>query len=75
MTLLSQYCECPACHEVPCAALQDFLFDWLGTSETAADRANLRLVGSLFEKLVKDGLFEYAAYIQRLVAPNIIRAH
>ena len=68
VTLLSQYCERTARRELPCATLQDYLFDWLDTSEVAADKANLRPVAALFGKLVKNSLFEYAAYIQRLVA-------
>ena len=68
MTLLGQYCERTARRELSCAALHDYLFDWLDTSEVAADSANLRCVSALFGKLVKDGMFDYAAYIQRLVA-------
>ncbi|KAJ6558511.1 hypothetical protein DFH09DRAFT_1486615, partial [Mycena vulgaris] len=47
--------------------LQDQLFDWLDTSEIA-DVHNLRAVAILFGKLVKEDLFSYAGYIQRLVA-------
>ncbi|KAJ7039194.1 hypothetical protein C8F04DRAFT_1087468 [Mycena alexandri] len=48
--------------------LQDHLFDWLDTSDIAGDPQNLRAVAILFGKLVKDDLFSYAVYIQRLVA-------
>ncbi|KAJ7502832.1 hypothetical protein B0H11DRAFT_1986564 [Mycena galericulata] len=48
--------------------LQDQLFDWLDTSDIAGDQQNLRAVANLFGKLVKDDLFSYASYIQRLVA-------
>ncbi|KAG6370976.1 hypothetical protein JVT61DRAFT_10690 [Boletus reticuloceps] len=68
VTLLSQYCERTARRELSCAILHDYLFDWLDTSEAAADSANLRSISALFGKLVKDSLFDYAAYIQRLVA-------
>lgn len=68
VTLLSQYCERTARRELSCATLHDYLFDWLDTSDVAADSANLRSVSALFGKLVKDSLFDYAVYIQRLVA-------
>ena len=68
VTLLSQYCERTARRELSCATLHDYLFDWLDISEVAADSANLRSVSALFGKLVKDSLFDYATYIQRLVA-------
>ncbi|KAJ7690646.1 hypothetical protein B0H17DRAFT_1064288 [Mycena rosella] len=48
--------------------LQDQLFDWLDTSDIAGDPHNLHPVAILFGKLVKDDLFSYAGYIQRLVA-------
>jgi mediator of RNA polymerase II transcription subunit 12 len=48
--------------------LQDLLFDWLDESELAGEEANLSSVASLFGKLVRDGLFQYAKYVQRLVA-------
>ncbi|KAJ7497070.1 hypothetical protein FB451DRAFT_214151 [Mycena latifolia] len=48
--------------------LQDQLFDWLDTSDVAGDPHNLSAVAILFGKLVKDDLFSYAGYIQRLVA-------
>lgn len=67
-TLLGQYCERTARRELSCATLHDYLFDWLDTSDVAADSANLGSVSALFGKLVKDSLFDYAAYIQRLVA-------
>ncbi|KIJ67463.1 hypothetical protein HYDPIDRAFT_108239 [Hydnomerulius pinastri MD-312] len=68
VTLLLQCRERTARRELSFTALQDYLFDWLDTSEAAADTANLRSVAALFGKLVKEGLFDYAAYIQRLVA-------
>ncbi|KAH0832416.1 hypothetical protein J3R83DRAFT_13456 [Lanmaoa asiatica] len=71
VTLLGQYCERTAHRELSRATLHDYLFDWLDTSDVAADSANLRSVSALFGKLVKDGLFDYAAYIQRLVARTI----
>ncbi|KAI6121312.1 hypothetical protein F5141DRAFT_1186585 [Pisolithus sp. B1] len=66
--LLSQYRQRTARREVSLSALQDYLFDWLDTSEVAAESGNLRGVSALFGKLVKDGLFDYASYLQRLVA-------
>ncbi|KAK7057438.1 Med12 domain-containing protein [Favolaschia claudopus] len=48
--------------------LQDQLFDWLDTSDVASDPQNLRAVSVLYGKLVKDDLFSYAGYIQRLIA-------
>lgn len=48
--------------------LQDQLFDWLDESEIAGEECNLRNVAELFGKLVKDSLFDYAKYVQRLVA-------
>ncbi|KAF8170267.1 hypothetical protein K438DRAFT_1982787 [Mycena galopus ATCC 62051] len=48
--------------------LQDLLFDWLDTCDIAGEPQNLRAVAILYGKLVKDGLFSYAGYIQRLVA-------
>ncbi|KAH7888428.1 hypothetical protein F5I97DRAFT_1803562 [Phlebopus sp. FC_14] len=68
VTILLQHRERTARREVSLDALQDYLFDWLDTNETAADPGNLRTVSALFGKLVKEGLFDYAAYIQRLVA-------
>ncbi|KAJ6602183.1 hypothetical protein B0H10DRAFT_2167359 [Mycena sp. CBHHK59/15] len=48
--------------------LQDQLFDWLDISDPAGDGQNLRAVAILFGKLVKEDLFSFARYIQRLVA-------
>lgn len=48
--------------------LQDRLFDWLDENELAGEEANLSSVAGLFGKLVRDSLFEYAKYVQRLVA-------
>lgn len=67
-TLLLQYCERTARRELSCTTLHDYLFDWLDTSEVAADSANLKSVSAVFGKLVKNSLFDYATYIQRLVA-------
>ncbi|KAG5646821.1 hypothetical protein DXG03_002198 [Asterophora parasitica] len=52
----------------PDEILQDRLFDWLDSSETAGDPENIRAVSLLFGKLVKQELFSYASYIQRLIA-------
>lgn len=68
VTLLSQYRQRTARREMSLAALQDHLFDWLDTNDVASESGNLRAVSALFGKLVKDGLFDYAAYLQRLVA-------
>lgn len=48
--------------------LQDQLFTWLDSSETAGEPGNLRAVAVLFGKLVKQQLFSYAHYVQRLIA-------
>ncbi|KAF8638047.1 hypothetical protein AX16_010679 [Volvariella volvacea WC 439] len=48
--------------------LQDHLFEWLDNSEVASDPANLQDIALLYGKLVKEGLFSYSAYIQRLIA-------
>lgn len=48
--------------------IQDQLFDWLDGNDVAGDDVNLSNVACLFGKLVKDGLFQYAPYVQRLVA-------
>ncbi|RDB24995.1 Mediator of RNA polymerase II transcription subunit 12 [Hypsizygus marmoreus] len=48
--------------------LQDRLFDWLDSSESAGEPENIRAVALLFGKLVKHELFSYASYIQRLIA-------
>ncbi|KAJ7128929.1 hypothetical protein C8R43DRAFT_1026393 [Mycena crocata] len=48
--------------------LQDQLFDWLDTSDIAGEPQNLGAVAILFGKLVKEDLFSYAGYIQRLIA-------
>jgi len=68
VTLLSQYRQRTARREMSLVALQDHLFDWLDTNDVASESGNLRAVSALFGKLVKDGLFDYAAYLQRLVA-------
>lgn len=48
--------------------IQDQLFDWLDSSQDAAEPENLPAVSLMFGQLVKDGLFSYQAYIQRLIA-------
>ncbi|KAG5638808.1 hypothetical protein H0H81_010037 [Sphagnurus paluster] len=48
--------------------LQDRLFDWLDSSDVAGDADNILAVSLLFGKLVKQELFSYASYIQRLIA-------
>ncbi|KAG8213524.1 hypothetical protein J3R82DRAFT_10156 [Butyriboletus roseoflavus] len=58
VTLLGQYHARTASRELSCAILHDYLFDWLDTSDVAAD---LRSVSALFRKLVKDSLFDYAS--------------
>lgn len=54
--------------ETPNDFLQDQLFDWLDTSEVAGEAKNLRNVALLYGKLVKQELFSYTKYIQRLIA-------
>ncbi len=54
--------------ETPSDFLQDQLFDWLDTSEVAGETGNLRDVALLYGKLVKQQLFSYTKYIQRLIA-------
>lgn len=68
VTLLSQYRQRSARREMSLASLQDYLFDWLDISDVASESRNIGAVSALFGKLVKDGLFDYAAYLQRLVA-------
>jgi mediator of RNA polymerase II transcription subunit 12 len=48
--------------------IQDQLFDWLDQSDAAGDEENVKSVALLFGKLVKDDLFSYAIYLQRLIA-------
>lgn len=48
--------------------LQDFLFDWLDSSEVAEDPQNLSAVALLYSELVKQDLFSYSKYTQRLIA-------
>lgn len=52
----------------PREILQDLLFDWLNGSEVAGEETNLMAVAVLFGELVKCELFEYAIYVQRLIA-------
>jgi mediator of RNA polymerase II transcription subunit 12 len=54
--------------ESPNDFLQDQLFDWLDTSEVAEEAKNLRDVALLYGELVKEELFSYTKYIQRLIA-------
>ncbi|KAI0071713.1 hypothetical protein K474DRAFT_1733093 [Panus rudis PR-1116 ss-1] len=48
--------------------IQDKLFDWLDSSPVAAESNNIPNVALLFGQLVKDELFSYPLYVQRLVA-------
>lgn len=48
--------------------LQDFLFDWLDSSEIAGDPHNVSAVALLYSELVKQDLFSYSKYTQRLIA-------
>lgn len=68
VTLLQAYHERSARRELSSATLHDHLFDWLDTKIVAREVGNLRAVAILFGKLVKGGLFDYAGYVQRLVA-------
>jgi mediator of RNA polymerase II transcription subunit 12 len=52
----------------PNEALQDQLFEWLDSSETAGDPENNGSVAMLFGRLIDYELFSYAHYIQRLIA-------
>lgn len=52
----------------PDEILQDQLFDWLDSSDLAAEEENLPLVALLFGELVEKELFSYAKYIQRVIA-------
>jgi mediator of RNA polymerase II transcription subunit 12 len=52
----------------PSEFIQDQLFDWLDQSDAAGDEENVKSVALLFGKLVKDDLFSYAIYLQRLIA-------
>lgn len=54
--------------ESPHDFMQDQLFDWLDSSEIAGDADNLHSVALVFGQLVKQGLFSYPQYIQRLIA-------
>ncbi|KAI0344762.1 hypothetical protein BDW22DRAFT_1354912 [Trametopsis cervina] len=48
--------------------IQDQLFAWLDSSDVAADLTNLSSIALVFGQLVKQGLFSYPQYIQRLIA-------
>ncbi|KAJ7594649.1 hypothetical protein C8J56DRAFT_444559 [Mycena floridula] len=52
----------------PDELLQDHLFHWLDTNDVAGQVSSLESVALLFGKLVKDELFSYPSYIQRLIA-------
>ncbi|KZT67178.1 hypothetical protein DAEQUDRAFT_673722 [Daedalea quercina L-15889] len=54
--------------EAPDQFIQDQVFDWLDGSSDAADPVNLPAVSLLFGQLVKQGLFCYQQYVQRLIA-------
>ena len=49
----------------PDGKLQDLLFEWLDRDGTSSEVAAMAL---LFGELVKNELFSYASYIQRLIA-------
>lgn len=68
VTLLRAYHERNARRELSSATLHDYLFDWLDSKPVVREAGNLRAVAGLFGKLMKNGLFDYAAYVQRLVA-------
>ncbi|KAG1727617.1 hypothetical protein EDB19DRAFT_1897524 [Suillus lakei] len=68
VTLLQAYHERNARRELSSATLHDHLFAWLDSKPIAREAGNLRAVAGLFGKLMKSGLFDYAAYVQRLVA-------
>ena len=48
--------------------LQDYLFDWLDSSDVAGDMQNLSAVTLLFSELIKQDLFSYTKYTQKLIA-------
>ncbi|KAF9268799.1 hypothetical protein L218DRAFT_984144 [Marasmius fiardii PR-910] len=48
--------------------LQDRLFEWLDSSDVAGESQNIHSVALLFGELVKNALFSYTSYIQRLIA-------
>lgn len=48
--------------------LQDQLFDWLDNSDVAGEPSNIADVSLLYGKLIGQGLFSYASYLQRLIA-------
>ncbi|KAH9924878.1 uncharacterized protein B0H18DRAFT_1119667 [Fomitopsis serialis] len=54
--------------ESPDQFIQDQVFDWLDGSCDAADPENLPAVSLLLGQLVKQGLFSYQQYVQRLIA-------
>ncbi|KAG1745538.1 uncharacterized protein EDB91DRAFT_1236376 [Suillus paluster] len=60
VTLLQAYHERNARRELSSATLHDHLFDWLDSKPVAREAGNLRAIAG--------GLFDYAAYVQRLVA-------
>lgn len=68
VTLLQAYHERNARRELSSATLHDHLFDWLDSKPAVREASNLRAVAGLFGKLMKSGLFDYGAYVQRLVA-------
>lgn len=54
--------------ETPSDFLQDQLFDWLDKSEVAEEAKHLRSIALLYGELIKEELFSYSKYIQRLIA-------
>lgn len=52
----------------PREQLQDELFNWLDTSESASDPDSVDNISLLFGELVENNLFSYDTYFQRLIA-------
>jgi mediator of RNA polymerase II transcription subunit 12 len=48
--------------------LQDYLFDWLDSSDVSGDSQNLSSVALLYYELIRHSLFSYTKYTQRLIA-------
>jgi Eukaryotic Mediator 12 subunit domain len=48
--------------------LQDYLFDWLDSSDVARDPQNLSAIALLYHELIRHNLFSYTKYTQRLIA-------
>ncbi|KAH8119597.1 hypothetical protein DFH11DRAFT_1501865 [Phellopilus nigrolimitatus] len=52
----------------PTSVIQDELFNWLDTSEKAANERELSAVSLLFGEMIQKDLFSYDRYIQRMIA-------